>query len=229
LRSRYPSMPRAGKKIRLLIADDHQLVREGIRSLLKASRDFAVVGEAVDGNDAVEKAKALSPDVAILDITMPVVDGLEATQQIRKVSPSTKVLVLTMHDSTQMVRRVIEAGAIGYVLKSDLASQLVRAVKSVVHGEVFLTPKVSEIVMGGFLHSEDEAARNSSESEPGRPSDREKDVIRLLTQGKSNKETASILGITTRTVETHRARIMMKLRVHSLVELVQYANRHGIK
>ena len=219
-------MPRGARKLRLLIADDHHLVRCGIRAQLETHREFSVVGEAVDGADAVEKAKTLKPDLAILDITMPGLDGLDATRQIRSVSPETRILILTMHESDQMVRRVLEAGARGYVLKSDLTGQLVKAVKAVAQGKLSLTPRVSEIVLQAFLKTENETAvRRDERSEP---SSREVEVIRLLAQGKSNKEVSSVLGITTRTVETHRSRIMLKLGLHSLVELVHYATSHGL-
>jgi DNA-binding NarL/FixJ family response regulator len=134
-------MTRSTKKLRILVADDHELVRRGMRGLLRARRDWKVVGEAANGREAVEKATKLKPDVAILDISMPDLDGLQATRQIREASPGTSVVVLTMHESDQMVRRVLEAGALGYVLKSDLAAHLVKAVKNVSASRLFLTPE----------------------------------------------------------------------------------------
>lgn len=214
------------EKLRILIADDHQLVRDGIRTVLKANRNFRVVAQAVDGNDAIEKAKAVRPDLAILDITMPVLDGLDATQKILQVSPNTKILVLTMHESDQMVRRVLGAGAAGYVLKSDLAQQLVKAVKCVAQGRTFLSPAVSTIVLNSFLQVKREGAL--PETKKYTPSSRETEVIRLLAHGKTNKEVSSILGIAVKTVESHRAKIMLKLGIHSLVDLVHYANTQGI-
>lgn len=219
-------MPSKSEKLRILIADDHQLVRDGIRTVLKANRNFRVVAQAVDGNDAIEKAKAVRPDLAILDITMPVLDGLDATQKILQVSPNTKILVLTMHESDQMVRRVLGAGAAGYVLKSDLAQQLVKAVKCVAQGGTFLSPAVSTIVLNSFLQVKREGAL--PETKKYTPSSRETEVIRLLAHGKTNKEVSSILGIAVKTVESHRAKIMLKLGIHSLVDLVHYANTHGI-
>jgi len=185
-----------------------------------------VVGEAIDGHDAVQKTQNLRPDLAILDITMPGLDGLEVTRRIQRIGLNTKTLILTMHESDQMVRRVLEAGARGYVLKSDLATDLVRAVSLVAQGKLFLTPKVSEIVLRAFLRTENHL--DSPELGEKRPTRREIEIIQLLAEGKSNKQIASILNITVRTVETHRARIMLKLGVHSLVELVHYANRHGM-
>jgi DNA-binding NarL/FixJ family response regulator len=219
-------MTRTAKKLRILLADDHELVRRGIRGLLRARRGWKVVGEAVNGREAVEKTSKLKPDVAIVDISMPDLDGLQATRQIRELTPTTKVVVLSMHESDQMVRRVLEAGALGYVLKSDLATHLVKAVKSVCAGKLFLTPRVSDIVLSGFL-------KNANQPEPrensrARPTPREVQVIRHLAVGKSNKEIAAEMGITTRTVETHRAKIMLKLGLHSLAELLHYAMRAKI-
>jgi DNA-binding NarL/FixJ family response regulator len=217
-------MTRATKKLRILVADDHELVRRGIRGLLRAQRRWAVVGEAANGREAVEKANKLKPDVAILDISMPELDGLQATRQIRQAALTTEVVVLTMHESDQMVRRVLDAGALGYVLKSDLATQLVNAVKHVSAGKLFLTPRVSGIVLQGFLNSQPYPKEHSQ----SRPTPREIEIIRLLAEGKSNKEVAAKLGITIRTVETHRAKIMLKLGLHSLTELIHYAIRHKI-
>jgi len=219
-------MTKARRRLRLLIADDHELVRHGIRGLLQARRGWEVVGEATDGREAIQKSEYLQPDVAILDITMPHLDGLEATRQIAESSPKTKVLILTMHESDQLVRRVLEAGARGYVLKSDLAAHLVRAVEDVSHGRLSLTPKVSEIVLQGFLKAGTES--KESERTKVRPTPREFEIIRLLAEGKANKEIASTLGITVRTVETHRAKIMLKLGLHSLTEVIHYAIRHKI-
>ena len=219
-------MPRDTKKLRILIADDHEFVRRGVRGLLRVQRGWIVTGEAVNGQEAVEKAKQGKPDVAIIDITMPILDGLEATRQIREAVPNTNVLILTMHESDQMVRRVLEAGARGYVLKSDLAGHLVKAVKTVSQGKLFLTPKVSDIVLEGFLKAEKKPER--TEHSQAQPTAREIEIIRLLAAGKSNKEIASSLGITVRTVETHRAKILSKLDIHSLADLIHYAIRHGI-
>jgi DNA-binding NarL/FixJ family response regulator len=209
-------MTRGVKKLRILIADDHELVRHGIRGILRTRRGWLVVGEAIDGREAVLMVQSLRPDLAILDITMPHQDGLEATRQILAAAPNTKVVILTMHESDQMVRRVLEAGARGYVLKSDLAGHLVKAVEQVSQGKLFLTPKVSEIVLRGFL-------KESKRTTGGRPTPREVEIIRLLSEGKANKEVASQLAITVRTVEAHRSQVMRKLGVHSLAELIHYA------
>jgi len=219
-------MTRGAKKLNILVADDHELVRCGIRGLLRARRGWTVVGEAMNGREAVEKTIKLKPDVAVVDISMPDLDGLQATRRIREVLPTTEVVVLTMHESDQMVRRVLDAGARGYVLKSDRATHLVKAVKQVSAGKLFLTPRVSDIVMRGFLKTGNES--DSAEHSEARPTPREVEIIRLLADGKANKEIAAELGITIRTVETHRAKIMRKLGLHSLAELIHYAIRHKI-
>jgi len=214
------------KKLRILLADDHGLVRVGARAVLQSQHGWRVVGEAVNGREAVEKAIELKPDVAVVDIGMPELDGIEVTRQIRTSAPETRVLVLTMHESGQMVRRALDAGASGYLLKSDLTESLAKAVETVADGNRFLPPKVSEIVMEEFLSSTSKNQQGESASTPATP--REVEVIRLLAEGKTNKEIAALLGITVRTVETHRAKIMLKLRLHSLAELIHYAVRRGI-
>jgi DNA-binding NarL/FixJ family response regulator len=219
-------MTRGTRKLRILVADDHELVRRGIRELLRARRGWTVVGEAANGREAVEKANKLKPDVAIVDISMPELDGLQATRQIREAIPNTEVVVLTMHESDQMVRRVLDAGARGYVLKSDIGTHLVKAVKDVSAGKLFLTPRVSDIVLKGFLKTGNQP--DPTEHSRARPTPRELEIIRLLAVGKPNKKIAAELGITLRTVETHRAKIMLKLGLHSLAEIIHYALRHGI-
>ncbi|MGB2899608.1 MAG: response regulator transcription factor [Candidatus Acidiferrum sp.] len=214
------------KKLRILIADDHGLVRRGAREVLHSRRGWRVVGEVANGREAVQKAKELKPDVAVVDIGMPELDGVEVARQIRETVPDTKVLVLSMHESDQMVRRALEAGARGYLLKSDLTECLAKAVQAVAEGKRFLTPKVSEIVLEGFLKTSS-WHQHEKRAGPG-TTPREFEIIRLLAEGKTNKEIAAKLGITVRTVETHRAKIMLKLGLHSLAEIIHYAMRHGI-
>jgi len=219
-------MTRGPKRLRILVADDHELVRRGIRGLLRTRRGWAVVGEAVNGREAIDKVNRLKPDIAILDISMPDLDGLQAARRIREAVPTTEVVVLTMHESDQMVRRVLDAGALGFVLKSDLAKHLVKAVKDVSAGKQFLTPRISDIVLKGFLNTANHA--DTSGPSQARPTPREVEIIRLLAEGKANKAIAAKLGITIRTVETHRAKIMLKLGLHSLTELIHYAIRNKI-
>src|SRR5216684_1341911 len=219
-------MNRGTKQLRILVADDHELVRRGIRGLLRGRRGWRVIAEAANGREALEKANKLKPDVVIVDVSMPELDGLQATRQIRETTPNTEVVVLTMHESDQMVRRVLEAGARAYVLKSDLAAHLVNAVEDVSAGKLFLTPRVSDIVLKGFLKTG--GPSEPKEHSQTRPAPREVEIIRLLAEGKANKKIATELGITVRTVETHRAKIMLKLGLHSLTELIHYAIRHEI-
>jgi DNA-binding NarL/FixJ family response regulator len=214
------------KQLRILIADDHGLVRRGARAVLRSRRGWRVVGEAANGREAVQKAKELKPDVAVVDIGVPELDGVEVTRQIRETVPDTKVLVLTMHESDQMVRRALEAGARGYLLKSDLTECLEKAVEAVAEGKRFPTPKVSEIMLEGLLKTRS-GHQKEGRAVP-RTTPRELEIIRLLAEGKVNKEVAALLGISVRTVETHRAKIMLKLGLHSLAELIFYAMRHGI-
>ncbi len=219
-------MPKRKEQFRIVIADDHELVRRGIRSILTAHRGWQVVGEASDGAQAARLTENLRPHVLIMDVTMPKLDGLEATRKILNDCPETKILILTMHESAQMVRRILEAGARGYILKSDLAEQLVRAVREVSQGKLFLTPKVSDIVLRGFLDVE-KRSRAALDDE-AKPTAREREILRLLVMGKTNKEIGSLLGITVRTVETHRAKIMLKLGVHSIAELIHFAMDRGL-
>src|SRR5882724_9262971 len=219
-------MPKRKEQFRIVIADDHELVRRGIRSILTAHRGWQVVGEASDGALAARLTENLRPHVLIMDVTMPKLDGLEATRKILNDCPETKILILTMHESDQMVRRILEAGARGYILKSDLAEQLVRAVREVSQGKLFLTPRVSDIVLRGFLDVE-KRSRAALDDE-AKPTAREREILRLLVMGKPNKEIGSLLGITVRTVETHRAKIMLKLGVHSIAELIHFAMDRGL-
>ncbi|MGA8222949.1 MAG: response regulator transcription factor [Candidatus Acidiferrales bacterium] len=214
------------QKLRILIVDDHGLVRRGARALLQAQRGWRVVGEAANGREAIEKAKKLKPDVAIVDISLPELDGVEVVRKIREEVPESKILVLTMHDSDQMVRRALDSGAHGYLLKSDLTDCLPKAVKAISEGKRFLTPRVSEIVLKGFLNPNRQDNQGERARTPATP--RELEIIRLLAEGKTNKEISALLGIAVRTVETHRTKVMLKLGLHSLAQLIHYAMRHGI-
>lgn len=212
-------------KSRVLIADDHEVVRQGILSLVKMLNQFEVCGEAMDGRDAVQKAKELRPDIVIIDIGMPQLNGLDATRQIMRERPSTKVLVLTMHDSEQVVREVLEAGARGYLLKSDAGRDLVSALEALQLNKTFFTTKISEMVLASFLNS------RTMEPTPSNAlglTSREREVIQLVAEGKSTKEVAVTLGLSVKTADTHRSNLMRKLGVHSVSELVLYAIRNNI-
>jgi two-component system, NarL family, response regulator NreC len=214
------------KKLRILVADDHGLVRRGVREVLNSRPGWRVVDEASNGREAVAKAIKLKPDVAVVDVGMPELDGVEAVRQIREAIPETKILVLTMNESDHTIRRALDAGANGYLLKSDLTDVLPKAVDAIVAGKRFITPKVSEIVLDGFLNTTGQ--HQPAEGKDTRTTPRETEIIRLLAAGKTNKEIAAQLQITVRTVETHRSKIMLKLGIHSLAELIHYALRHGI-
>ena len=213
------------KRLRILVADDHALVRRGARDVLHSRRGWRVVGEAVNGREAVEQAVMLKPDVAVVDIGMPELDGIEVARQVRRRLPGTKILILTMHESDHMVQRALDAGANGYILKSDLTESLVTAVKGVCDGERFLTPKVWELI-------NESALKAKGQHRDGRPATRitprEVQVIGFLAEGNTNREIAALLGIAARTVEGYRARVMLKFGFRSLADLIHYAIRHGI-
>ena len=213
-------------QVRILMADDHEIVRRGLRAMLEAREGWQVVAEASSGRQAVEMALELKPDLVIMDIGMPELNGLEATRQILKDRPSTEVLILTMHASEQLVREVLDAGARGYILKSDAGRELVTAVESLANHRPYFTSTVSEMVLQGFLRPETTTAEDAPVRSPLTP--REREIVQLVAEGKSNKEVATALDISVKTVETHRARIMAKLNLRSVGELVRYAVRNGI-
>jgi len=212
--------------VRILVADDHEVVRQGVRTLLEAQPDWDVCGEAADGREAVEMTKRLKPDVIILDITMPNLNGLEATRQILKADPKARVLILTMHESDQVVREVLDAGARGYVLKSDAGRNLIAAVEALWLHNSFFTSKVAEIVMSGYRKAA--PPPSGGPTSPDRLTPREREVVQLLAEGKSSKEVAVALDLSVKTAETHRANIMRKLEIHSVSDLVRYAVRNKI-
>ena len=205
--------------VKLLIADDHEVVRRGIRALIQEQAGWQIAAEANDGRDAVTKAAECQPDVAILDITMPSLNGLDAAKQIAKLAPRTKILILTIHDSDQLIPKVLEAGARGYILKTDAGRDLIVAVKALLSNKTFFTPKVAQIVMDGYLGKKPRSVGEEFSQITGR----EREVVQLLAEGKSSKEVANALGISVKTAETHRANIMRKLEMHSVSELVRYA------
>jgi DNA-binding NarL/FixJ family response regulator len=219
---------RAGRLVRILVADDHSIVRRGVRALLQTKPGWAVCGEAVSGSDAIFKAKRLKPDVVVMDISMPEINGLEATRQIHRELPDTGVIILSMHETYQTVREVVDAGAQGYVLKSDLDLGLITAIENLLRGGTFFSPKVTELVMDGYLRGADREPA-AGESAPARGiTPRQTEVVRLLAEGKTNKEVAQTLGISVKTAETHRTQIMHKLGLSSFSELVKYAVREKL-
>jgi len=204
---------------RVLLADDHALVRHGLRSLLEKEA-FQVMGEVSDGQEAVRQAATGRPDVAVLDISMPLMNGLEAARELKKCSPLTKVILLTRHDEPQYVTEALRAGVKGYVLKSQAATDLVQAIQQVCAGGVYLSPNISRAVVEAYLSKTNLAA------DPLSP--RERQVLQMVGEGKSTKDVAKLLGISTKTAESHRARLMQKLDIHETASLVRYAIRRGL-
>jgi len=210
--------------LRILIADDHEVARRGIRALLESHPGWEVCAEAGDGREAVSAANRLKPDLVLLDIGMPSLNGLDATRQILAADPDTRVLILTMHDSEQVVREVLAAGARGFLLKSDAGRDLVAAVEALQHNRTFFTTKVAQLVLEGYLRPDPESDRSlRSVLTP-----REREVIQLLAEGKTTKEVATTLNLSVKTAETHRTNLMRKLDLHSVVDLTLYAVRNGI-
>jgi DNA-binding NarL/FixJ family response regulator len=212
--------------LRILIADDHEVVRAGVRSLLESQPDCEICGEAATGRQAVALAQQLKPHVAILDITMPELNGLEAARQILKTVPDVRVLVLSVHESEELVREILDAGAHGYVLKSDAGRELTAALDALRNHETFFTSRVAQIALRAYRDKK--PAGDVPTPSGGVLTPREREVLQLLAEGRINKEVASALGISVLTVDTHRANIMHKLGVHSVAELVHYAVRHKI-
>lgn len=214
------------ESLRIVLADDHAVVRQGLRSLLEQQPGWTVVAEAATGKDAVTKVREFKPDVAILDISMPSLNGLEAARQIVEGGSKTRILILTIYDSDTMIREMLDTGVKGYVLKSDAARDLVVAVEALQHNKTFFTSKVAEMILDGYLKK----AKNPTETEPAasRITPRQREILKLLAEGKTSKDVAVALGMSTKTVETHRSNIMKRLNCHSLGELVRYALRNQI-
>src|SRR5580704_9064066 len=212
------------KDFRILIADDHEVVRRGIRALLEHRPGWEVCGEAGDGREAVEKTRELKPDLVLLDIGMPNLNGIDAARQILANFPATHILILTMHYSKQVVHEILAAGARGFLLKSDAGRDLVTAVEAVQNQGTFFTSQVTEIVVRGYLNPDQkEAPPRRSRLTP-----REREVLQLLAEGKTSKEVAVALNLSVKTAETHRTNIMRKLDLHSVADLTLYALRSGI-
>src|SRR5688572_10051220 len=211
--------------LRILIVDDHAVVRRGVRALLESCEGWEVCGEATTGRDAVEQCRQLRPDVVVMDLSLPELNGLDATRQILKDAPATEVLVLTMHHSEELARDVLRAGARGYILKSDADESLIAAVETLRQHKPFLTSTVTGFVLDDFVRRGDSAQADLS---PAGVTSRERELIQLVAEGRSNKEAASTLGISVKTIEAHRANIMRKLQLRTVSDLVRYAIRNKI-
>lgn len=209
--------------LRVLVADDHEVVRRGLCVLLEAHPGWQVCGEASNGRDAVAKARELKPDIIVMDIGMPSLNGLAAASQIIQSNPRQRILILTITNSEQIIREVLEVGARGFVLKSDAARDLVTAVDALAQGRIFFTPQVGDMVLSGYLQGG--GAKNVNLP---RLTSREREIVQLLAEGKSTKEVAAILHLSVKTAETHRSNVMRKLGIHSVSELVMYAIRNNI-
>ncbi len=212
-------------KIRVFLTDDHLILREGIRSLLKKVPDIEMVGEAGDGVEAIAKVEQLVPDVVLMDITMPRLNGLEATRQIKQKNPQVKVLVLTMHETNQYLSQMLQVGASGYVVKAAAASELLSAIRTVHQGDVYLYPAITRMLVHDYLQKVKVGEEKTSYD--GLTS-REKEILMLIAEGKKNREIANLLSISLRTVQAHRTNLMDKLGAHDRTELVKYAISKGL-
>ena len=210
--------------IRILIADDHELIRRGLVSALADRPDWSIVAEAADGRQACELAARLAPDIAVLDLTMPELNGLDATREIRAATPKTRILIVTAHESEQLIRDVLDAGAMGYVLKSDAGRVLVQAIEALLDERPFFTSKVARVVLEGYLRSGEDSVTQAAVA----LSPRERQIVQLLAEGSNNKEVARALQLSVKTVETHRSNIMRNMEFGSLADLVRYAIRNKI-
>jgi DNA-binding NarL/FixJ family response regulator len=208
----------------IIIADDHEIVRQGLRNVLRSRTTWEIVGEAVTGRQAVEMVERLRPHVVVMDVSMPELNGLEATRQIVKIAPRTEILVLTMHDTESLVRDVLDAGARGYLLKSDASEHLVPAIEALLDRRPYLSSRVNEVLLAAYLGR----TQPKGEARGGTLTAREREIVQLLAEGKSNKGVASTLGISIKTAQTHRANVMRKLDLHSVSDLVLYAVRNNI-
>ncbi len=211
--------------IRILLADDHKVMRAGLRLLLERQSGFKVVGEASDGRDVVEQAEASRPDVVVLDIAMPNLSGIEAAQRISAALPQTRIIILSMHSDESYVLRALKAGAKGYLLKDSAENDLIEAIRAVSQGKAFFSPEISNILVEDYVR---EMTKRGAEDSYELLTPREREIMQMLAEGKSNKDIATLLNLSLYTVETHRRNLQDKLNLHSLAELILYAVRKGI-
>jgi DNA-binding NarL/FixJ family response regulator len=215
------------KPLRILVADDHDLMRRGIKTLLQTHAGWEICGEAQTGREAVSRTEELKPDIVVLDISMPDLNGIEAARRIRKASPETEVLILSLHFSDQLIREIVEAGVRGYIVKSDSDRDLIVAVETLAKHKPFFTPRATEVILSNFNQTGGTRVE-VPETVQDRLTSREREIVQLLAEGKSSKEVANSLNISVKTAETHRANIMRKLQLHTVSELVRYAVRNQI-
>jgi DNA-binding NarL/FixJ family response regulator len=210
--------------IKVLLADDHKIVRDGLRTLLEKNSDIVVAGEAEDGREALQMAQKLLPDVVVMDIAMPDLNGIEATRQILADRSAVRIVALSMHSDKRFVSEMLKAGASGYLLKDCAFEELITAIRTVMKGKIYLSPEIAGVVIGDYIKKDAKA----DSSVFSLLSDREREVLQLMAEGKTTKEVASYLHVSVKTVETHRTNIMTKLDIHSIAELTKYAIREGL-
>jgi len=211
--------------IKIFLADDHTIVRQGLAKLLEAESDLEVIGEAEDGREAVNKVQKLKPDIVIMDIAMPLLNGIEATRQIKKMLPQTKVIILSMHSHDRYISELISLGASGYLLKDSTGGEIIKAISAAVKGDVYLSPTISRRVIDDYLTLKKTSSREDLYT---KLSNREREVFQMIAEGRSTKEVSDILCVSPSTVKTHRANIMEKLKIENISQLIQFAIRLGI-
>ena len=214
--------------VRILLIDDHRILRQGLRALLERESDFECVGEAENGRSGVEMAKEAHPDIILMDISMPGLNGIDAARQILDHSPHSRIIALTAHSDRNLVREILKAGAVGYVVKDSAVEELTNAVRTVLAGRVYLSPRVAGLVVEGFVTDRAAAQGIPAAGVFARLTAREREVLQLMAEGKATKEVAQALSVSVKTAETHRRSIMEKLGLHSVAELTKYAIREGL-